>query len=263
MNTPVLLRPYLLLLCLLAAVLYGCNSSEDAAAPVPEPLPKVLVFYKTAGFSHPSIPDAITALRQLGAANRFGVDTTKVAANFTPAVLAKYKAVIFLSTTGDVLNEVQQQAFEQYIGAGNGFVGIHAATDTEYDWPWYNGLVGAYFNGHPAIQPATLNVVDKNHDATASLPDQWQRTDEWYNFRDLSADVRVLLTLDERSYSGGMHGNDHPIAWYHGYRSGRAFYTAGGHTTESYQEPLFRQHLLGGIQYAAGLSKRVLEPVMD
>ncbi|GAB2942861.1 hypothetical protein GCM10027048_04410 [Hymenobacter coalescens] len=218
------------------------------------------MFYKTAGFYHSSIPVAIEALRKLGADNNIQVDTTRVAANFTQATLAKYKAVVFLSTTGDVLNDAQQRAFEEYIKAGNGFVGVHAATDTEYDWPWYNGLVGAYFDGHPAIQPATVEVVDKNHDATVMLPDAWPRTDEWYNFRNLNPGVQVLANINEQSYSGGIHGAEHPIAWYHSYQNGRAFYTAGGHTDDSYREPLFLQHLLGGIRYASGLSQRALTP---
>lgn len=240
-------------LFLLAAFLYGCSSREETTSTDLGPTPKVLVFYKTAGFFHTSIPTGIAAIKRLGAENDFEVDTTKIAANFNPATLAQYKAVIFLSTTGDVLDAQQQQAFEQYIRAGNGFVGIHAATDTEYDWPWYNKLVGAYFNGHPAIQQATINVVDKKHDATAPLPGSWQRTDEWYNFKDFNPEVQVLMNLDENTYSGGIHGSSHPIAWYHNYQGGRSFYTAGGHTDESYQEPLFLQHLLGGIQYAAGM----------
>jgi type 1 glutamine amidotransferase len=244
---------------LLALCFYSCSNEQEPVAK-PEPAAKILVFYKTAGYFHSSIPVAISALQKLGNENNLVVDTTKVAANFNPATLAKYQAVVFLNTTGDVLDNAQQQAFEQYIGAGNGFVGIHAATDTEYGWPWYNGLVGAYFKDHPAIQQATIRVTDKNHDATAALPDTWARTDEWYNFRDLDPSVQVLANIDEQSYSGGSHGSSHPIAWYHAYQGGRAFYTAGGHTDGSYQEPLFLQHLLGGIQYAAGNSKRVLTP---
>ncbi|MBW3127745.1 ThuA domain-containing protein [Hymenobacter profundi] len=247
---------------LLFAVFTFCSCASDKKdnPSEPRPKPKILVFYKTAGFFHSSIPVAITALQKLGAENNIHVDTTKVGASFNQLNLAQYKAVIFLSTTGDVLNDAQQQAFEHYIKDGNGFVGIHAATDTEYDWPWYNGLVGAYFNGHPAIQLATLHVSDKNHEATAFLPDTWQRTDEWYNFKDLNPDIRVLATLDEQSYSGGIHGDTHPITWYHTYQGGRSFYTAGGHTDESYQEPLFLQHLLGGIRYAMGDSQRETHP---
>ena len=229
----------------------SCSSTTTQPAEV-HPVPRILVFYKTSGFYHTSIPDGIRAIQQLGAANNFLVDTTKRAENFQPATLRQYRAVVFLNTTQDVLNQEQQTAFEHYIRSGNGFVGVHAATDTEYDWPWYNQLVGAYFASHPAIQQATIRVSNKAHAATRHLPDSWPRTDEWYNFRDIHPTVTVLATLDESTYSGGTNGANHPIAWYHAYDGGRAFYTAGGHTTESYSEPLFVQHLLGGIQYAIG-----------
>ena len=242
------LRSFLYLL----VALFFCGCKTEEHEPVDKSTPKVLVFYKTAGFYHSSIPVAITAIKQLGAKNNLAVHATDAATAFNPVTLAEYQAVVFLNTTGDVLNNAQQQAFEEYIRAGNGFVGIHAATDTEYDWPWYNGLVGAYFNGHPAVQQATIQVLTKNHHATAALPDTWQRTDEWYNFKSLDPGIQVLANLDENSYTGGSHGSSHPIAWYHTYQGGRAFYTAGGHTDASYQEPLFLQHLLGGIQYAVG-----------
>lgn len=243
-----LLRPFFYALVVL--FFGGCQTDEHA--PADKSMPQVLVFYKTAGFYHSSIPVAISAIKQLGVKNNLAIHATDEATAFNSATLAQYQAVVFLSTTGDVLNNAQQQSFEEYIRAGNGFVGIHAATDTEYDWPWYNGLVGAYFDSHPAVQQATIQVLTKNHHATAALPTTWQRTDEWYNFKSLNPDIQVLANLDESSYTGGSHGSHHPIAWYHTYQGGRAFYTAGGHTEASYQEPLFLQHLLGGIQYAVG-----------
>ena len=215
---------------------------------------KVLVFSKTAGYRHASIPDGLAAIRELGAAHQFAVDATEDGSAFTDNNLQQYRAVIFLSTTGDVLNIQQQAAFERFIGAGGGYVGIHSASDTEYDWPWYGVLVGAYFVEHPAMLAATVTVEDRTHPSTAMLPSSWQRRDEWYNFqRNPRAEVRVLATLDEGSYSGGTMPDDHPIAWCHEYSGGRAWYTAGGHTSESYAEPLFRAHLLGGILWAAGI----------
>jgi len=217
---------------------------------------RLLVFSRTAGFRHDSIPDAIAAVRALGDQNGFLVDATEDPSVFTDSGLADYSAVSFLLTTGDVLNDSQQAAFERYIAAGNGFVGIHSAADTEYDWPWYGGLMGAYFASHPDIQPAVVHREDANHPSTDSLPDVWVRTDEWYNFqtnpRD-TPDIHVLASLDESSYSGGTMG-DHPIAWYQEYAGGRAWYTAGGHTRESYAEPLFLQHLLDGLEYAAAVA---------
>jgi type 1 glutamine amidotransferase len=213
----------------------------------------VLVFSKTAGFRHDSIPDGIAAVKQLGETGGFTVDATEDAAAFTPANLRRYDAVVFLSTTGDVLDDTQQRAFEDYIRRGGGYVGIHAAADTEYDWPFYGGLAGAYFQSHPAIQPATVVVEDRAHPSTSGLERTWNRTDEWYNYRSNPRDrAHVLASLDESSYTGGtMHG-DHPIAWCQNYQGGRAFYTGGGHTKESFADPVFRRHLMGGLLYAVG-----------
>ena len=214
---------------------------------------RVLAFTKTTEYRHDSIPDAVAALRALGAEHGFAVDRAEDAAVFGDPQLAPYRAVAFLLTTGDVLDAEQQAAFERFIRAGGGYVGIHSACDTEYDWPWYGRLVGAYFQRHPEIQAGTVLVEDRGHASTASLPERWERTDEWYDFRaNPRGQVNVLARLDEATYNGGGMGDDHPIAWYHEFEGGRAWYTAGGHTAESYREPLFLQHLLGGIQYAIG-----------
>jgi cytochrome c len=212
----------------------------------------VLVFSKTAGFRHDSIPVGITAIQQLGAANNFDVEATEDSAQFTDANLARFRAVIWLSTTGDVLDAAQQAAFERYIRAGGGYVGVHAASDTEYDWSWYGSLVGAYFASHPAIQQATIRIEDTVHPSTAGLPTNWVRTDEWYSFRtNPRASVRVLANLDESTYTGGGMGADHPISWCRGYDGGRSWYTGLGHTQGTFGEAHFRTHLLGGIRYAA------------
>jgi uncharacterized protein len=213
---------------------------------------RILVFSKTAGFHHASIAAGIPAIIKLGKENDFDVDTTTNSAKFTSANLKQYAAVIFLSTTGDVLNDEQQKAFEAYIHSGGGFVGVHAATDTEYGWPWYGDLVGAYFKSHPKQQVATLHVVDHNFIATKHLPAEWKRFDEWYNYKYIAKGLHVLITIDEKSYTGGENGDYHPMSWYHQYDGGRAFYTELGHTDESYSDPLYLQHLLGGIQYAIG-----------
>jgi type 1 glutamine amidotransferase len=213
----------------------------------------VLVFSKTAGFRHDSIPDGVTAVKQLGETGGFTVDATEDASAFTPSNLRRYDAVVFLSTTGDILDNTQQRAFEDYIRRGGGYVGIHAAADTEYDWPFYGGLAGAYFQSHPAVQLATVVVEDRAHPATSGLARTWNRTDEWYNYRSNPRDrAHVLASLDESSYTGGTMAGDHPIAWCQNYRGGRAFYTGGGHTKESYADPVFRRHLVGGILYAVG-----------
>lgn len=219
--------------------------------------PRILVFSKTAGFHHESIPKGIEAIKKLGAENNFDVDTTTNSALFNEDSLAKYAAVVFLSTTGPLFTPNERVAFERYIQAGGGFVGIHGASDAEYDWGWYNKLVGGYFLSHPHQQEAKLVVKDKSHPSTKHLPDVWTRKDEWYNFKKLNKDVKVLISIDEKSYEGGSNGEDHPMAWYHDYDGGRAFYTELGHTDESYVEPDFLQHILGGIEYAIGDHKKL------
>ena len=184
------------------------------------------------------------------------MDTTEDATRFTDANLAQYNAIVFLNTTGDVLtNATQLNALQHYIEVGGGWVGVHAASDTLHNWPWYGNLVGAYFVSHPAIQQATIRVEDRADPSTSRLPAAWVRTDEWYNFNlDPRAAVHVLATVDETTYLGGSMGADHPISWSHYFDGGRAWYTASGHTPESYSEPLFQAHLLGGIQFAAGVA---------
>lgn len=214
--------------------------------------PRLLVFSKTAGFRHKSIETGKTAILKLAREQNYLVDVTEDAHYFNDDSLKKYSAVIFLSTTGNILNSSQQVSFQRYIQAGGGFVGIHAAADTEYDWPWYGKLVGAYFLSHPKIQEAVLNVVDNKNISTNHLPQPWKRKDEWYNYKNVNPDLHILLALDEKSYEGGKNGDNHPIAWYHEYDGGRAFYTGLGHTDESFTEPLYLQHLSGGIKYAVG-----------
>lgn len=217
---------------------------------------KVLVFSATAGFRHDSITNGIAAIQALGSTNNFAVDNTEDATAFNDVNLAQYRAIIFLSSTGDVLtNSTQQAALQNFIRAGGGWVGIHAAADAEYAWSWYGGLLGAYFASHPAVQSATVKVIDPVDPSTSMLPRRWVRSDEWYNFQtNPRGAVHVLATLDETTYTGGTNGYDHPIAWSHNYDGGRAWYTAGGHTPESFSEPLFLAHLLGGIKYAAGVA---------
>ena len=228
---------------LLLTVIIACNSKREGK-------PRVLVFKKTVGYNHSSIPVGAAAIKKLGVDNGFDVDTTGNAEMFTDSILQNYAAVVFLNTTGNLFNIRQQIALERYIQSGGGFVGIHAAADAEYDWHWYGRLVGGYFESHPKIQQATLNIVDKDNIATKHLPAKWIRTDEWYNYKKLDSNLKVLITIDEKSYEGGKMNNNHPMAWYHAYDGGRAFYTELGHTDSSYSDPLYLRHVLGGIRYA-------------
>jgi uncharacterized protein len=221
-----------------------------------KPNPRILIFCKTIEYYHSSIATGIVAIQKLGIKYKFEVDTSTDAKKINPENLKKYKTVIFLSTTGDIFNDEQQDAFKKYIEAGGGFMGIHAATDCEYKWQWYGNLVGAYFEDHPATQVATLNIVDSNNISTRHLPNPWVRKDEWYSFKWMAKDLHVLITIDEKSYNLGKIApmGYHPMAWYHEYDGGRAFYTELGHTEESFADPLYLKHILGGIEYAIGAS---------
>ncbi len=233
-------------LCIVTALsVISCTTKEK----------EILVFSKTLGFRHGSIEAGISALQKMGVENEFKVIATEDARYFVEDSLKQYATVVFLNTTKDILNDVQQADFERYIQAGGGFVGIHAATDTEYDWPWYSKLVGAVFDSHPRIQEAELQILDTNHPASKHLDSVWVKSDEWYNFRNINPDINVLITIDETSYEGGTNENNHPISWYHDYDGGRAFYTEMGHTDETFENAKFLAHLKGGIQYAIGTGK--------
>ncbi len=214
--------------------------------------PRLLVYTRTADYRHDSIPDAVAAVRTLG---EYAVDHTE-----DPAVperpLDAYAAVVFLSTSGEVLTPAGRDRLAAYVEAGGGFVGVHAATCTEYDWPYYGDLLGARFDRHPAHQPGRVVVEDPDHPATRHLPAVWQFTDEWYDFRsNPRGRVHVLARADETSYEGGGMGEDHPLVWCREQDAGRVFYTALGHACEAYADPDFRAHLRGGIDWAARIQK--------
>ena len=256
------------LICFLAAGQAASGNQADPRRAAAAKKVRVLVFSKTAGFRHTSIEPGVEAIGRLGAGNGFEVDATEDAADFTTRNLRRYAAVVFLSTTGDVLDEPQQEALERYIGEGGGYAGIHAAADTEYDWPFYGKLVGAYFLSHPLfpkwLQDARIDVVDRTHPSTRHLPFRWTHFDEWYDYRaNPRGKVHVLATVDERSYDGGKSGPDHPIAWCRNFAGGRSWYTGLGHKDESYAEPEFLKHILGGIKWAAGMVKGDCRSTVD
>jgi uncharacterized protein len=238
----------------------GLTEPGDGAARTAEPADgaadgfRVLLFTRTAGYRHDSIPAAIATFRDLQTQGGFAVSVTEDPGQLTAESLGRFAVVVFLMTSGDVLDDAQQAAFQDWIGGGGAYLGVHSASDTEYDWPFYGELVGAYFSRHPDIQPAAVYVEDGSHPAMLGLPSPWLRRDEWYDFRvDPRGAVTVLATVDEGSYVGGGMGADHPIVWAHATPAGgRAFYTAMGHTKESWSEPVFRQHVLAALRWAAG-----------
>lgn len=237
----------------LAAALLLCIAQSSTMADTDF---RVLVFSKTLLYRHASITNGIAMLKKLGAENNFAVDATEHASAFTGANLAQYKIIVFLSTSGDVLNAAEQSAFRNFLESGGGFLGIHAAVAgkvaTEGDWPWYSELFCTEFDNHKAIERATVLVEDRSNISSAHLPEHWSRLDEWYNFTATPrAKVHVIASVDEKSFHGGTMGADHPVIWTRDIGKGRLWYTALGHTDQSYTEPEFVKHVLGGILLVA------------
>lgn len=210
----------------------------------------VLIFTKTSGFvHHQAISAGVKMIPNIGEKNKFNVYHTNNSKDINEENLKKFKSIIFLNTTLNVLDETEQKAFKNFIRRGGGFIGIHSAADTEYDWPWYGKLVGGYFKSHPSVQKAQIKTINKNHISTLHLDDTWEIEEEWYNFKEINPNIIVLLNLDETSYKGGENGHNHPITWYHNYDGGKSFYTGLGHKPETYSDERFIQLLTGGILY--------------
>jgi type 1 glutamine amidotransferase len=233
---------------------------------------KALLITETAGWHHESIPAGIIAINELAATHNFEVTHQQSAIKITEDILKNYDVVIFLSTTADIFDGDEQKAFEKYIESGKGYVGVHAAADTEYDWEWYTQLVGRMFHIHPAQQTAKLNIVDHNFPGLEHFPDTLLWTDEWYQYGpEKTKGLHYLIGVDENSYNpvvtwknsdvdangkmvdrtGNGMGKFHPISWYHEFDGGRAFYTGLGHIAKVYENQWFLDHLYGGIYYAA------------
>ena len=221
----------------------------------------VLLFTKTAGWHHESVHEGVTAMRTLSKKHNFGLEWHEDATRFNDNFLKEFEVIIFLNTTGDVLNDDQQEAFERFIRSGKGFVGSHSASDTEYNWPWYNQLVGKMFHIHPIPQTAMVHVEDRNFPGMEVFPERFLWTDEWYEFKpeEYSKDLKILLSLDETSYDPnvqwgekvGKGTGEHPIAWYQYFDNGRSFYTGLGHIPLVYSDSWFLKHVYGGIYWAA------------
>jgi type 1 glutamine amidotransferase len=214
-----------------------------------------LVYSQTAGYRHRSIPKAILAVKKLGREQGFLVEASEDPQIFRSENLRRFRAVVFLNTSGNILDTPGRLALQAFVEAGGGFAGVHAACDTGYDWSWYETLVGAYFRSHPrGIHRAEVQIVDKKHPSTRKLPKVWARWDEWYDFKaNPRQHVRVLAVLNEKTYFGGRMGADHPIIWCHEKLGGRVWYTGCGHTQLSFRDPRYLKHLLGGLRYVLSL----------
>ena len=217
---------------------------------------RVLVLTRTEGFRHDSIAPGLQMLRRLAPGRGLRIEATEDATRLTDRRLRGVRAVVFLQTTGDVLDPPAERALGRFVRRGGGWLGVHAAADSERTWPFYGATLlggGAWQREHPPIQRATVIVEDRRHPAMRHLPRRWTRTDEWYSFLANPRDaVNVVARLDESSYDpGAVRMGDHPIAWWRRAGRGRAFYTALGHTSASYAEPAFRRHVLGALAWVA------------
>ncbi len=245
------------LLALVLALLVAVPPGAQAAAPY-----RVLVYSEVTNFTHDSIPAGIEAVQKLGAEHGFEVEATDDSAVFNDADLGRFQAVVFNNTnstpeSGDLLNADERAALQRFIRAGGGWVGVHAASASERDWEWYEGLVGAIFDQHPAVQTGRIKVLDRAHPSTEHLPELWERTEEWYNWRsNPTSKVHTLAQIKVRDGVTGLdEGVDHPFSWCQNYDGGRSWFTAGGHDKAAFQEEGFVNHLLGGIRWAAGAAE--------
>lgn len=235
--------------CFIIYTVQSCSKSsnqEKKALPV-----NILLYSKTKAFRHECIEVGREALQRYFLPYGISMTMTEDSSVFTAEGLKAFDVVMFFQTTGNVLDSAQEIAFQNFIKSGKGYVGVHAASDTEYNWPWYGQLVGTYFDNHPDVQEHVIEKVDTSHMSCKHLPARWKRVDECYNFKFLPNNVNVLLTADESTYQGGQHGNIHPMSWYHTYDGGRSFYTALGHTVESYLDTLFLEHVRQGVVWAS------------
>lgn len=251
-----MLKKLLLTTCCLFGFLFT-HLSVQAAEPGQF---KVLLFTKTDGFHHKAINEGVTAIRKMAEKHHFNLDWHEDSKVFNEKNLEQYDVIFFLLTTGDILNDEQQVAMEQFIQSGKGFVGVHSASDTEYDWDWYTKMVGRTFHIHPVIQTAELEVLDRRFPGLERMPDNFWWTDEFYEFGTERIDsLNYILSIDGDTYETNAKWGDtesremdfRPMAWYHEYDGGRAFYTALGHVPATYNDDLFLEHMYGGLMWAA------------
>jgi type 1 glutamine amidotransferase len=209
---------------------------------------KILIFNKANGFVHKSIEAGTEAIISLQETYPFTITTSNDSLVFRDSILTNYDVILFMSTSGVIFDDEGRVAFQKFIRDGGGFVGVHGASTTEYDWAWFGKMIGNHFDDHPKIQKAKLQILKNDEPSTKHLQSIWDWEDEWYNWRnEFDPNVEVLITVDEKTYEGGKHGDFHPISWRQEFEGGRSWYTAIGHEIESYNDANFMQHIAGGI----------------
>ena len=221
------------------------------------PEKRILIFSKNAAWAyrHASIEYADKKLKEYCEQKGIKADISEDAALFNDKDLNKYSALVFLSANQDIFDADQEAALQRYIRSGGGFVGIHSSSGVERNWKWFNQMLGATFKYHPPQQNGTIKVIDKKHPSTKGLPTEWKRWDEWYYFGQMTNKLNVLMVLDSTTFKSNSHTQNYPNAWYHDFEGGRSFFTAGGHNEKDFDDPLFMQHIFGGITYAIGKNK--------
>jgi type 1 glutamine amidotransferase len=222
---------------------------------------RVLVYSGSTGYRHESIPAGVEAMKSIAAKLGYQAEATEDPGVFSEDRLAAYKAIVFVSSTTDPkkpesewFTGARRDALVGFLKSGKGIVGLHAAADSHYHWPWYGQLMGGYFERHPKGTPkGTLTVHDARHPATSKLPKTITRNDEWYYYKDFDPTVKVLVTVDPASIGEGQADvNPNPVVWYKSFGGGRVFYSGLGHSSESYGEPYMIKLMTGGLKYAVG-----------
>ena len=223
----------------------------------------VMLVVQTAGWQHESTFNAIPAMERLAKRHDFKLVLKQRAMPVTAEQLADVDALVMINTTGDVFSDDEQAAIEQFVRSGKGWVGVHAAADTEYDWKWYTDMVGHMFYIHPHVQTAMVDVHDTSFPGMTGWAKRRMWTDEYYEYLDgaRKPHLNYLITVDEKTYTTDAnwgpgkvakgHGDFHPVSWYHEYDGGRAWYTNFGHVPATFEDPDFLHHLYGGIFWAA------------
>lgn len=258
-----------------AEVIKKIETALPARAPAKPARPrKVLVYTLAKGYVHDSIPTGAKAIELMGKkTGAYEAVISRDPAMFEPDRLKEFDAIVMVSTTGELFgppgktdaplkeqarNERLRNSLREFVARGKGLVGIHAASDSSYQWPEYGKMMGGYFNGHPWGK-ITMKIDDPNNPVNACFHGkEFTIQDEIYTFKaPYSRDQLHILTSIDLEKSGITKGknredNDYAVSWLHNYGKGRVFYCSLGHRNETFWNPTILQHYLAGIQFAIG-----------